>query len=89
MIIGGTHVEMDSYKDKHIKMLGFSKFQKKLIDAITTSNLYLKLTENNENDMAAQVFWAIFHSSPTDDLESAAIPPPIFSMTKKTRHKSD
>ena len=90
MIIGGTHVEMD----KHIEMLGFSKFQKKLID--TTSNLYLKLTENNENAMAAQVFGAIFHSSrrpsqisPTADLDSTAIPSPIFSMTKKTRHNSD
>ena len=37
-----------------------SDFQKKLIDTITTSNFYLKLKENNENDMAAQVFWAVF-----------------------------
>ena len=32
----------------------------KLIDTITTSNFYLKFKENNENDMAAQVFWAVF-----------------------------
>ena len=38
-------------------------FQKKLIDTITTSNFYLKFKENNENDMAAQVFWAVFYSS--------------------------
>ena len=41
--------------------------------------------ENNENDMAAQVFWAGFYSSqrpsPTADFNSAAIPPPIFSMS--------
>ena len=37
--------------------------------------------------MAAQVFWAVFHSSrqlgqigPTADFDSAAIPPAIFSM---------
>ena len=40
-----------------------SNFQKKLIDTITTSNFYLKFQENNENDMAAQVFWAVFYSS--------------------------
>ena len=40
-------------------MLGFSK-KKLLIDTITTSNLYLKFKENNENDMAAQVFWAVW-----------------------------
>jgi hypothetical protein len=62
-------------------------FQKKLIDTITTSNFYLKFKENNENDMAAQVFWAVFYSSrrlsqigPTADFDSAAIPLPIFSM---------
>ena len=39
--------------------------------------------------MAAQVFWAVFYSSwrpcqigPTDDFNSAAIPPPIFSMER-------
>ena len=65
-------------------MLGFSK---KMIDTITTSNFYLKFKENNENDMAAQVFWAIFYSSwrpsqicPTADFDGAAIPLPIFSM---------
>ena len=43
-----------SYTDKlYIKMI---RFQKKLIDTITTSNFYLKFKENNENDMAAQVF---------------------------------
>ena len=48
---------------------------------------YLKFKENNENDMAAQVFWAGFHSSrrasqigPIADFADAAIPPPIFSM---------
>ena len=30
-----------------------SDFHKELIDTITTSNFYLKLKENNENDMAA------------------------------------
>ena len=35
-----------------------SDFQKKLIDTITTRNLYLKSKENNENGMAAQVIWA-------------------------------
>ena len=65
----------------------YSNFQKKLIDTITTSNFYLKFKENNENDMAAQVFWAVFYSSrrpsqigPTADFDSAAIPPTIFSM---------
>ena len=64
-----------------------SDFQKKLIDTITTSNFYLKFKENNENDMAAQVFWAVFYSiqqpsqiSPTADFDGAAIPPPIISM---------
>jgi hypothetical protein len=54
---------------------------------ITISNFYLKSKENNENDMAAQVFWAVFYSSqqssqigPTADFDGAAIPPPIFSM---------
>ena len=63
-----------------------SDFQKKLIDTITTSNFYL-FKENNENDLAAQVFWAVFYSSrrpsqigPTADFDGAAIPPPIFSM---------
>ena len=65
-----------------------SDFQKELIDTITTSNLYLKLKENNENDMAAHVFWAVFYSSrqpsqigPTAENDDAAItPPPIFFM---------
>ena len=58
-----------------------------MIDPITTSNFYLKLKENNENDMAAQVCWTVFYSSrrpsqigPTADFDGAAIPPPIFSM---------
>ena len=66
-----------------------SDFQKKLIDNITTSNLYLQFKENNENDMAAQVFWAVFYSSqlpsqidPTAAFDSAAIPPLIFSMSQ-------
>ena len=40
-------------------MLGFSK--KKLIDTI--SNFYLIIKENNENDMSAQFFGAVFYSS--------------------------
>ena len=40
-------------------------FQKKFIDTVTTSNFYLKFKENNENDMAAQVFWAVFLFQPT------------------------
>ena len=59
----------------------------KEIDWCSTSNFYLKITENNENDIAAQVFWAVFYSSqrpsqlgPTAYFYGAAIPPPIFSM---------
>ena len=37
-----------------------SDFQKKLINTITTNIFYLRFKENNENDMAAQVFWAVF-----------------------------
>ena len=58
-----------------------------MIDTIPTSNSYLEFKENNENDMTAQVFWAIFYSSrrprqigSTVDFNGAAIPPPIFSM---------
>ena len=77
-------------------MSGLSECQKfwweqivwvKLIDTITTSNIYLKFKENNENDMAPQVFLSVFYSSrrpsqsgPIADFEGAAIPPPIFSM---------
>ena len=63
-----------------------SDFQKKLNDTISTSNFYLKFKENSENDMAAQVFCAVFYSSwrpsqigPTADFDGAAIPPSIFS----------
>ena len=42
--------------------------------------VYLKFKENNENDMAAQVFWAVFYANrqliqigPTADFNSAAI----------------
>ena len=73
-----------------------------MIDTITTNNLYLKFEENNEKDMAAQVFWAVFYSSqwpsqigPTAENDSAAIPPPIFFMrglhffiSKKSQRKS-
>jgi hypothetical protein len=59
----------------------FSDFQKKLTDTSTTNNFYLKSKENNENDMAAQVFWAVFYSirrssqiGPTADFDGAAIP---------------
>ena len=34
--------------------------EEKLIDTITTSNFYLKFEENNENEMAAHAFWAVF-----------------------------
>ena len=64
-----------------------SNFHKKLIDTITTSNFYLKFKENDENDMVAQVFWAVFYSSQrpsqigsTTDSNGATTPPPIFSM---------
>jgi hypothetical protein len=60
-----------------------------LIDTIITSNFFIKFKENNENDMAAQVFWAVFYSSqrqsqigPTADFDRAAIPPTIFSMSQ-------
>ena len=50
-------------------------------------NFFLKFEENNENDMAAQVFGAVIYSSqrpsqigPTADFDGADIPPPIFSM---------
>jgi hypothetical protein len=46
-----------------------------LINTITASNFYLKFKENNENDMAAQVFWTVFYSSqisPTADFDGAA-----------------
>ena len=72
-----------NYKSK------WSDFQEKLIDTITTSNFYLKFKENNKNDMAAQVFGAVFYSSkrpsqigPMADFGGAAITPPIFSMIK-------
>ena len=52
---------LNSYKDKlYIKML---KFSKEIDNTITTSNFYLKYKETNVNDMAAQVFWAVFYSS--------------------------
>ena len=58
-----------------------------MIETIPTSIFYLEFKENNENDMAAQVFWAVFYSSrrpsqisPTADFDDAAIPPTIFSM---------
>ena len=59
IFFGGEYdlIQLHSYTSK------CSDFQKKLIDTITTSNLYLKFKENNENDMAAQVFWVVFYSS--------------------------
>ena len=45
---------LNSYKDKSYIEINW------LIDTITTSNFYKKFKENNENDMAAQVFWAFF-----------------------------
>ena len=72
----------------------WSDFQKKLIDTITATNLYLKFKENNKNDMAAHAFWAVFCSSqqsrqigPTPDFEGAAIPPTIYSMERIIRHR--
>ena len=66
-------------------MLEFSK--KKKIDTITTSNFYSKFKENNENDIAAHAFWAVFCSSrgprqicETADFDCAAIPPSRFSI---------
>ena len=59
------------------------RFSKRNIDLITTRNFYLKFKENN---MAAQVFWAVFYSSrqssqisQTADFDGAAIQPAIFS----------
>ena len=70
-----------NYKSK------YSDFQKKLIDNITISKLYLKFKDNNKNDMAVQVFWAVFYSSQRPskirsiaDFDNTAIPLPIFSM---------
>ena len=47
---------------------------------MTSTNFYIRIKENNENNMAAQVFWAVFHFSwwlsqigPTADLNRAAI----------------
>ena len=51
----------------HRKIICTSKcsdFQKKVIDTISTSNLYFK--ENNENEIAAQVFLGVFFSIPAD-----------------------
>ena len=66
----------------------FSDFQKKLIDTITTSSFFFK-KENNENDIAAKVFWAVFlvqvQICPTADFDRAAIPPLIFSMPQNAR----
>ena len=52
-------------------------------------NLCIKFKENNENDMTAHAFWAVFCSSqqpsqivPTAENESAAIPPPIFFLNQ-------
>ena len=63
------------------------EFQKKLIDTITTTNFYLKSKENNENDMAAHAFWAVFCSgrwpsqiASTAENDGAAIRPSIFFL---------
>ena len=63
-------------------------YQKKLIDTITTSNFYLKFKENNENYMAAQVFfWLSFipavgqaKSAQQMNFDGAVIPTLIFSI---------
>ena len=51
----------------------------------TTSVFYLKFKENNENDMAAHAFWAVFCSSqrpsqigPTAEKGGAVFPPPWY-----------
>ena len=36
------------------------KFSKEITGTIITSNFYLKFKENNDNDMAAHLFWAVF-----------------------------
>ena len=48
-----------------------------------------KSKENNENDVVAHTFWAVFYSSqqpsqinPTVDFDGAAIPLPIFSIVQ-------
>ena len=73
-----------NYKSKR------SDFLEKLIDAITTSNFYLKFKENNENDMAANVFWTVFCSSrqlsqidPTAENDVAVILPLYFLWVGK------
>ena len=62
---------------------GISK--RKLIETITTSTFYLKFKDNNEDDMAAHVFWAVFYSNqrpsqigPTAENDGASIPPLYF-----------
>ena len=70
-------------------------FQKKLINTITTTNFYSKFQENNENDMAQQVFGAVFFYSsrrprqigPSADFDGAAILPTIFSMYGQMQQK--
>jgi hypothetical protein len=58
-----------------------------LIKIFTTSIFYLKLKENNENNMVAHAFWAVFcssqptdHISPTAENDGAAVPTPIFFL---------
>ena len=64
-------------------------FQEKMIEVFTTTNFYLKLKENNENDMTAHAFWIVFCSSqqlsqigPTAENDGAAVPSPIFFLAK-------
>ena len=67
------------------------EFPKKLIDTIATSIFYLKCKENNENDMAAQVFWLFFiPAKSAQQLISTVLPfhhlyfpcPSLFSVAK-------
>ena len=60
----GYFLVLNIYKNKLYEHTSkCSDFQKKIIDTITTSNLYLKFKENNENDMAVQVFRSVFYPS--------------------------
>ena len=75
---------LNTYKAKLcIKMIQF--------DTIATSNFYSKFKENNENDIAAHAFWAVFCSSqrpseiiPITENDAAAIPPAIFVLGQTT-----
>jgi hypothetical protein len=53
----------------------------RLLEIFTTRIFYLKLKENNENEIDAQAFWAFFCSRRlTAENNSAAVPAPIFFL---------